>query len=369
MYSYKGRRAFPWLSFLSLLLPLCLVILFYITRNNWKIMLWWTETILPYLAHPLGKLTALVPFSVGEFLVIALVLGIIFNSCRQIYRKIYKGYPLVNPSHIFFFLSLALWIWASMSWMWNVLYYVPTLAERSDLTIAPYPIEDLISLTEYFVQGASEYASQVSRDEEGYFNVPRSQYFTEGISLYENIEDQFPFLTMNSVRAKYLTLSYLQSYFGFTGVYIPFTGEANINVHSPSVLQPAVLAHEMAHQRLIAPELEANFLSIVACLSSENNTFLYSGYLFGLIQLSNALYPVAPDQWGEIVDQYFTPELSHDWQSNYNYWQSFQSPVEDVAKDVYDGFLKSNDQRLGIRSYGACVDLLVAYFYPSLHSV
>ena len=25
-------------------------------------------------------------------------------------------------------------------------------------------------------------------------------------------------------------------------------------------------------------------------------------------------------------------------------------------------FLKGNDQTLGIRSYGACVDLLVAYF-------
>ena len=42
------------------------------------------------------------------------------------------------------------------------------------------------------------------------------------------------------------------------------------------------------------------------------------------------------------------------------------SPLEDAAEDVYDSFLKSNDQDLGIRSYGACVDLLVNYFGEKL---
>ena len=36
--------------------------------------------------------------------------------------------------------------------------------------------------------------------------------------------------------------------------------------------------------------------------------------------------------------------------------------MEDAAEEMYDSFLKSNDQELGIRSYGACVDLLVHYF-------
>ena len=38
------------------------------------------------------------------------------------------------------------------------------------------------------------------------------------------------------------------------------------------------------------------------------------------------------------------------------------SPVEETAGQVYDSFLKGNGQKLGMRSYGACVDLLVAYF-------
>lgn len=358
----KSKKLKWILWFFALVFPSILVILFYGFRYNWVVMLWWTESLLPLLVHPIGRLTAVFPFSMGEVLVILFVLWLVGSFFARLYGKIRKGKALVTPSYLGTLLAIALWIWAAMCWMWNVLYYVPSLAQRSNLEIAPYPVEELISLTHYFAQGASQYSDQVSRDPEGHFNVPRSEYFTQAVGLYENIEAEFPFLAMESVRAKYLTLSYLQSYFGFSGVYIPFTGEANINIHCPAVLHPATLAHEMAHQRLIAPELEANFLAVLTCLASDNPTFLYSGYLFGLIQLSNALYPMDPTSWQEIVDLYFTPEMSHDWQSNYLYWQSFQSPAEDVAKEVYDGFLKSNDQDLGIRSYGACVDLLVAYY-------
>ena len=96
--------------------------------------------------------------------------------------------------------------------------------------------------------------------------------------------------------------------------------------------------------------------------ASGNPVYVYSGYLLGYIHLSNALYAVSPDSWYQISGQWFTPELSRDWEDNNAYWRSLSSPVEEVAEGVYDHFLKGNDQELGIRSYGACVDLLVAYF-------
>ncbi len=348
--------------FFSLVLPGCLVGLFYVLKNKWEVMLWWAETALPKIAHPLGKISSLVPFSVGEVLVVLLVVSLVLAVVSHLRQVYHREDSLVNPSKIIALCSLCLWLWAGMCWLWNVLYYVPSFAQRTGLEIDPYPVEDLAVVTLYFAQGASHYAGEVERAEDLTFAVERKTYFQDAITLYEPVEEEFPFLAMESVQTKYLTLSYLQSYFGFTGVYIPFTGEANINIHCPAVLHPATIAHEMAHQRLIAPELEANFLSVLACLHSDNDTFLYSGHLFGLIQLSNALYPQSPDTWHSIVDTYFTPELSTDWQQNYLYWQDFSSPVEEVAKEVYDGFLKSNDQDLGIRSYGACVDLLVAYY-------
>lgn len=353
---------------LSLITPIVLIALFYTLRNHTPTMIWWTEGPLPFFIKPFRQLSGLLPFSLGEWLIITTVLFFLWLIPSRIYGKLRKQKPLCQKKELAILLSLVLWLGAGLCWLWNPLYYVPTLAERANLDLSPYPVEDLILLTHYFAQGAQEYAPQVSRDDTGQFNVPSEEYFQEALLLYEKTEETFPFLAMENVPAKSLRLSQIQSYFGFTGVYNPFTGEANINTHTPAVLHPVTIAHEMAHQRLIAPETEANFLAIVACLDSDSTTFRYSGYLFGLMQLSNALYPVAPEIWQEIVDLYFTPEISTDWQSNYNYWQSFQSPVEEVAKEAYDGFLKGNQQELGIRSYGACVDLLVSY-YRNLNQV
>ena len=51
-----------------------------------------------------------------------------------------------------------------------------------------------------------------------------------------------------------------------------------------------------------------------------------------------------------------------DWNDNNVYWQELESPVEQAAEQAYDSFLKGNGQELGMRSYGACVDLLVTYY-------
>ena len=164
------------------------------------------------------------------------------------------------------------------------------------------------------------------------------------------------------MRVKPLFFSRLQSILGFTGVYFPFTGEANVNIDAPACMLPATVAHEMAHQRMVASEQEANFVGIAAAVTSGDPVFQYSGYLFGLVQLCNALAPVDRDAWNAIVQQYFTQEMANDWNANNAYWAELSSPVEETAEQVYDSFLKGNDQELGIRSYGACVDLLVAYF-------
>ena len=48
--------------------------------------------------------------------------------------------------------------------------------------------------------------------------------------------------------------------------------------------------------------------------------------------------------------------------ANNAYWQQFESPVSKAADSAYSGFLQSYDQELGSKSYGAVVDLLVAYY-------
>ena len=58
----------------------------------------------------------------------------------------------------------------------------------------------------------------------------------------------------------------------------------------------------------------------------------------------------------------FSPELEQDWTESNSYWFSIESDISDAGKNIYDGYLKSQGQELGIRSYDTCVSLLIAYY-------
>ena len=59
------------------------------------------------------------------------------------------------------------------------------------------------------------------------------------------------------------------------------------------------------------------------------------------------------------------PQALQDLAVNNEYWASMEGPVQTVAESTYTGFLQSYGQEMGMRSYGACVDLLVARWCPA----
>lgn len=354
------NRAWLWLG--AVTVPLALVILFELLKGRQNIMSAWVFGVMAPLERALGRLWSLFPFSAAEVLAALFLTGCVIWLIRAIILVFRQRAPLPFLRRVTALISAWLWLWAGLCWLWNAAYYVPAFAQREGLSTAPYSVEELAAVTEYFARQAAALAPRVPRDEEGHFAADLSACFDRGPEIYQNIALEFPSLSIKPVKAKPLLCSRLQSILGFTGIYFPFTGEANVNVDAPACLVPATIAHEMSHQRMVASELEANFVGIAACASCDDVTFQYSGYLMGLIQLCNALYSADSARWYDIAGRAFTPELSVDWEDNNAYWRALESPLEDAAEDVYDSFLKSNDQELGIRSYGACVDLLVNYF-------
>ena len=353
----------PWAA--ALVLPLFLVALFEGLKGNKALMDGWVSGVMAPVEQFLGRLWSVFPFSVAEVLTALVLAGSVFWIIRAVVLVIRRREGKAFLRRLLALACAVLWLWAAVCWMWNAAYYASGFQEKSGLTVEPYSVETLAQVTALFAQRAAEYSTRVARDEAGLFAEDREELFDRGASIYEELTREFPCLELEtSLRVKPLVFSRLQSILGFTGVYFPFTGEANVNVDAPLCLLPATIAHEMAHQRMVASEQEANFVGIAAAVTSGDPVFQYSGYLMGLIQLCNALVPVDGEAWNEIVQQYFTQEMANDWNDNNAYWAALSSPVEDAAGQVYDTFLKSNDQELGMRSYGACVDLLVAYFGP-----
>lgn len=360
--SARKKVNIRWLG--ALALPAAGIALFYLLRHDRARMDCWVQGVMAPVEQFFGRIWSVFPFSVAELLTALAIAAIVVWLVRAavlLFRQ-RRGRDFLR--RIMALVSVGLWLWCALCWMWNASYYAATFTEKSGLSSQGHTPQALANTTAWFAYHTALLSTQVPRDEEGHFAVTQEESLQRGVAVYDNLVEEFPFLEIPSIQAKPLFFSRLQSILGFTGVYFPFTGEANVNVDAPACLVPSTIAHEMAHQRMVASELEANFVGIAASITSDDVVFQYSGYLQGLISLSNALVKISPETWKAIESAYFTTELVTDWNDNYYYWKALDSAVEEQGEQIYDAFLKSNDQTLGIASYGACVDLLISYFAP-----
>ena len=354
----KKRR--NWGLAAALVLPVVLILLFRVLKEYPAVMDRWVFGFMGPVEQALGRMLARVRLSVAELMAAALLVWVclwLVWTVAQVIRKRAWGRFVCR---LLVLLAVCLWLVAGLDWLWNAAYYASDFTRRSGLEVQACSVEELRAATRQFAQRANELSGRVERDAEGHFDLSVRECLDRGVNAYDGLEKEFPFLAQKSVKAKPLLCSKIQSLLGFTGIYAPFTGEANVNVDAPACLLPATIAHEMAHQRMIAAEEEANFVGIAACITCADVTFQYSGWLMGLIHLSNALYQADPDGWYEIRAE-FSHELITDWNDNNEYWAKLDSGMEEAARQAYDSFLKGNDQTMGIRSYGACVDLLVTW--------
>lgn len=131
----------------------------------------------------------------------------------------------------------------------------------------------------------------------------------------------------------------------------------------PGGVLPATIAHEFSHQRGVAAEQEANFVAIRASTTCGDAAYEYSGWLMGYLYLSNAWYSADPQAASENY-RTLCDAARTDLADNNAYWAKWEGPVKEAGSTVYTGFLRGYDQTLGMKSYGACVNLLVEYYYP-----
>jgi len=159
--------------------------------------------------------------------------------------------------------------------------------------------------------------------------------------------------------AKPIALSRGMSYLGISGIYFPWTGEANVNVDVPQIQLPHVTAHEKAHQLGLAAEDEANFVAFVACFNSPDPRLRYSAALFAFQQVA-ARFPrqrKTTSPWESL-----SSGVREDLYRIRDYWQAFDGPVERVAARVNDRYLRSQGVREGIQSYSESVNLILSYW-------
>ncbi len=162
---------------------------------------------------------------------------------------------------------------------------------------------------------------------------------------------------------KPIALSELFTYTHISGVYTFMTSEANININYPDFIIPYTMAHEMAHQRGIAREDEANFVAFLVCMESDDAYIRYSGYSNMLDYLTDALYSADRELYSEFNSNHYPKEMRSEFSAYSAFFKKYSnSKASAVTKTVNDAFLKSQQQKAGTKSYGLVVDLTVAYY-------
>jgi len=360
-------------------LPVVITALFYLLRGFPLIMGWASINVSTPVRNIMGRLTHLYPFSIMEVLIIAVAMGLIYYIIKTIMVTVRRrGKLRIVGKRILPILVIALYAWGTFCWLWNSGYHAPGFAERNGFAGEGVNSENLAAVTRVFAERANELSILVERDVDGRYVGDRREMFADSLGIFGNISHEFPCLGGRLYSPKPMMFSWLMSRTGYGGVYFALTGEANINIDPPLILMPVTVAHEHAHHLGVFAEDEANFVAILASITSENLRFQYAGYLAGLTYLLPALAGEDSETWHEINNNMYD-EVRRDWNEVFEFWQSQRTVnlgiefVDNILTNVtetlretvdliYDAYLRAHNQELGLKSYGACVDLIIEYF-------
>ncbi len=308
----------------------------------------------------LAFLSGLLPFSIAETLLYSLLpLGVLFiilavrasgNGHR--FRRLIATVLLV-PLVIYILFVFTI----------GIAYRTAPLDEKLALSRDSVSAAELYE-TALIVRGeATARLGSVARAESGSSLMPFD--FVEMndrlMSAYAKLSARHPFLQRLSSRVKPVFGSEAMAYTHIAGVYTYMTGEANVNLVFPDYSLVFTSAHELAHQRGIARENEANFIAFLVCIESDDVYLQYAGYMNMLEYLINALAVADRELLNDLLDGCDDALLSEMIAYNKVFEKYSDSVVGDISSAINDAYLQSQGTP-GYRSYGMVVDLAVAYY-------
>ena len=147
---------------------------------------------------------------------------------------------------------------------------------------------------------------------------------------------------------------------GFSGYINPFTNEANINRKIPSTSLTFVINHEIAHQLGIASEKDANFISYVMLINSDNHYHNFCGYSYALRLCLNELSKTDYNLYQELLKK-VNKGIIKDYVEINNFWKKYDGKIEEVSKKSYDLYLKQNNIQTGIKNYNESISLILNF--------
>ncbi len=306
-------------------------------------------------------LTAWIPFSFAEFLIIIMIPAavIIIRYGIKHYADSWRNLGVFCLIILSFISSL----FTSYVFSLGAGYRGSSLDEKLGLERHDLSAEELRETTVTVIEKVNREAKNIVYGSDGFSVMPydTSEMTKRILDAYEDACGDYRFIQKMRTPLKLVMLSEPWTYTHITGVYSYFTGESNININMPDYTIPYTGAHELAHQRGIAREDEANFVAYLVGIRSDDAYIRYSTELNMLEYLLNAYYSADSEHYAEVyfmIDENVRKEMSAYSKFFSKYRRTVVSQVSEAVNDTY---LKINGTP-GSRSYGMVVDLCAAYY-------
>jgi hypothetical protein len=309
----------------------------------------------------------------GEFIyfivIILLIINIIkyFTSLKkfnQIWQKI--GFILFKLAW------LATRLFVVFQFIWGFNYMQPDPTNTFDLSIQPpknvqIAQIEINQLTNELIQELNQTRSNLS----SYKGVAPNfeQTVAKVQDAYVRISKAYPMLQLQHQSVKKAIFPTLGDYVGFLAFYQPITAEAIVRADLPMVTQPYTIAHEMAHQLGYASETEANFIAFVVATEADEPMLKYSMLLqmFTYAQDAQLLLLAGTkgfDAWKAQIAKnkaLLSPEVLKDRAEIRAFFTARAGKQIQASNQLYDQFLKWNQQAAGLDSYADVLKWVRAY--------
>lgn len=305
-------------------------------------------------------ITCWFPFSLAEvtLLSIPLIVAVLAMIGRRAARS--------NTATLRFcasILAIVTLFYSAFVFNFGVAYHCTPLEDRLSLHRAPLSAEELYETGEWIVGEVNQLSGEIAYESGGFSVMPYSisKMNSKLMQAYDAACERYDFIQGLYSTTKPVMLSRAMSYTHITGIYSYYTGEANINVDFPDYSVVFTAAHELAHQRGIAREDEANFVAFLVLKDAGDPYLRYCAYVNMFEYVGNSLYSASPELYFKLyreLDSGVIGELTAYGRFFERYADSKASEVSGAINDTY---LKLQGTQ-GSVSYGLVTDLAAAYF-------
>ena len=304
-----------------------------------------------YFYYPLQSLRGLLfgwlPFSLGDILYIASGIGILVLLVKWLrYVRNFQRCKWQLAASLANTLNAAVAVYLFFSLGWGVNYAKMPLREswgfNSNFSFKKDSAA-LIAFDQLLIDSLNALAP-------AYKAMPLHDVNTMARANYCNFTDSK--VSRFGVHVKPTMFGYFMDRVAIEGYYNPFTGEGQINSGLPAFMLPFVVSHEMAHQAGIAAEGDANLMAFSVCTMSIDRSFNYSGYLNIWLYVNARLYykdSVTALRLSSNLNKLTAAHIDTIEQMN----DRSNNEVSRYSTSVYDSYLKMQNQKDGIHSYGS----------------